>query len=119
MPGTRAMLRCLQAFSRKSGSANPRLTPPISLAPKPTTYRLVGHANTPDGQRRRVYIDADGPVTALTKVLIQAIPGRFDNLGQPLEVRAAPDRLARAVRIYLRDHRIADDFREARFEPAV
>lgn len=73
----------------------------------------------PSGDRLRLYVDATAPVTPAMGVYAQTAPGRFDSKGQPMGVRAAPDQLARAVRLYLRDHRIADDLREATFEPAV
>jgi hypothetical protein len=68
---------------------------------KLSSYRLVGHATMPDGQRLRVYVDAEAPVTPLTAVLLQAAPGTFDYDGRPLGLQRAPDELSQLVRAHL------------------
>jgi hypothetical protein len=89
------------------------------LCARPTDYRLVGYATTPDDRRLRLYVNAEAPVTAGTAIFAQGVPGRFDYSGQPMELRPAPEELARTVRTYLLHQEIGNEMQDATFQPAV
>jgi hypothetical protein len=67
----------------------------------PATYRPVGNATMPDGERLRVYIAANAVINVLTRVMVQTAPGNFELNGQPRDLRPAVEELAQLVRAHL------------------
>ena len=109
------MLRSWRARLARSAGADGAAGSPAAEAPA-KRYRLVGYATLRDGRRCRVFIDADAPVTPLTVIRLQALPGRFDMNGGPLGLRPAPDDLSRRVRARLLRLPAAFDGPDGEFE---
>jgi hypothetical protein len=85
----------------------------------PPTYRAVGSAVMPDGERLRVFIDANAAVNVLTRVWVQKAPGTFDLNGQPNDLRPAMDDLAQLVRGHLMGQPAATSTRGVTFRASI